>query len=858
MSDAGHTAKKVRSRIISRLRKRLAVAGALLAAAPAQAALDLTHATVHRLDNGLTVVVLEEPALPVVSVQMLYRVGAKHEVPGSTGLAHFVEHMAFRSTENFPEKEVTSRIYAAGGEWHGYTWLDQTTYFATTPREELDLLLRIEADRMVRLEIPAERVEAERGAVLTEMHGYENDPDTVLQDQVLYLAFLAHGYRNNTIGWESDVAAIDHEELAAFYRAHYHPGNAVLAVVGDVEEGDVLSLVQRHFGGFAGRPPTPPPRTQEPPQNGERRLRLHGPVGERHYKMAWRAPSVPSTDFAAFLVLQEMLSGGSGVSFLQNDWGTPARPDSPLGRLAPGARTWFPPSAQEYVFTVSGSLPGDGEESALEAAVAAALAEVGAQLDGDQAGTLLAAAQAAVCRALLFDVETTEDAAHQLAFFAGMEALDVLFGLPMAVAAVSPADVSRVLRQYLDPARRTTGWYLPGAAEAARPPAAAPTAAAPKTKTKTKPKPKPKPTTAQPPGLPAAIGDRIAAPRSGRLSNGLPFILQQSPLAPTLHLRLVLNGLVGADGTESLWHEPAWGLTTLAFDGLAGELPEMLARARTALTAARRIEPAPAEALAEPDALMQALFAQALGLADAAPPTEAATVSGPLLLAVAGAIDPGAAQALLEGAFGHLTAGPEWPSSAAAAPAGLGGEGLLEAQLPLTRAQERLGYVALAPGPDEPAAAAWAMILYILSHGYEGRLGKEAISNRGLVYYIDSAYRSDGRQAWITLETGVDPARANAMQDLLAAELRRLLHEPPNASEIDEARRHLLGRRVSGAQSNRELASRLARDWAFHGGPVSEQALRETLSAVTREDVLRALPAFTAGTVVAVRNPAQD
>jgi predicted Zn-dependent peptidase len=92
-----------------------------LAVAAASAAIDLSAARVERLANGLTVIVLEEPTLPVVSVQMLYAVGARNEAPGTTGLAHFLEHMAFRATETFPENDVVRRIDAVGGEWHGST-----------------------------------------------------------------------------------------------------------------------------------------------------------------------------------------------------------------------------------------------------------------------------------------------------------------------------------------------------------------------------------------------------------------------------------------------------------------------------------------------------------------------------------------------------------------------------------------------------------------------------------------------------------------------------------------------------------------------------------------------------------------
>ncbi len=106
---------------------------ALLFPGLAAAYLDLAAAGVEQLDNGLTVIVLEDPSFPVVSVQMLYRSGAVDEVSGKTGLAHFLEHMAFRDSENFPDTGLVSSIYAVGGEWHGYTWLDQTTYFATVP-----------------------------------------------------------------------------------------------------------------------------------------------------------------------------------------------------------------------------------------------------------------------------------------------------------------------------------------------------------------------------------------------------------------------------------------------------------------------------------------------------------------------------------------------------------------------------------------------------------------------------------------------------------------------------------------------------------------------------------------------------
>jgi len=814
----------------------------------AAARLDVAAATVERLDNGLTVIVLEEPAFPLVSVQMLYRVGAKHEALGATGLAHFLEHMAFRSSENFPDTGLVSSIYAAGGEWHGYTWLDQTTYFATVPRERLDLLLRIEADRMTRLLIPEADVQAEIGAVLAEMHGYENDPAAVLQDNVLYVSFLAHPYRNNTIGWESDIAGIRHDEVVEFYRRHYHPGNGVLAIVGDVRRDEVVQRVRQLFGGLEGRAPTPNPRTIEPPQQGERRIQVQGPTDRKHFRIAWRAPSVHSADYAPFLVLQELLAGGSGVSFLQNDWGTPARTDSALGQVADGIASWFPPSEQDYVFIVSGTLPADGDESALEASVQRAFNETGSLLTagGAAAEQALRRVRDAVARELLFDVQTTEDAAHQLAFFGGMDALAVLTGLPAAVEAVQAADVKRALDSWLQPSQRTIGWYLPHSTEDAA------AAAAPRSE----------PVSGgagfgagQDPGRSDASSRDASHVAAGaapsavvrRLGNGVPLILQPSPLSPTVLLKVVVEGEVALGIGDNRWGEPLAGVTSLDFQLLADELEVTTARLRDALEEYRAESDGGGSADSDPGERLQAHFGDLLGFSPRVPGGPVR----PLLFVVSGDFDANAVQALMENAFGGLAPASRPAPQNVNPTARLELESMLESPV----AQERLGYLVRAPGPAEPGAAAWWMALYVLSHGYEGRLGKEAISRRGLVYYIDSAYRSNGTDGWVTLDIGVDPAKLPAMRELLRSELQHLQEEPPSQAEVDEARQHLLGRFVSASQSNAELADRLSREWLWYGELMDYESLAARLGGVTREDVLAILPEFTAGAVIAVRSP---
>ena len=176
-------------------------------------------------------------------------------------------------------------------------------------------------------------------------------------------------------------------------------------------------------------------------------------------------------------------------------------------------------------------------------------------------------------------------------------------------------------------------------------------------------------------------------------------------------------------------------------------------------------------------------------------------------------------------------------------------------RVPLPRAQARLGYVVPAPLAGFGDALSWRILLYVLTHGYEGRLGKEAISRQGLVYYIDSSYRSDGRSAWIALTIGVDPPKLDAMRSLLIGSLAELERHPPTDAEIEEARNHLIGRWRSAAQSNQEISAKLATLWVDQGRLPTEWEFVAAVRHTSREDVLRALPDFVRGAVVVVEVP---
>ena len=785
----------------------------------AHAELNPKNASVARLKNGLTVLVLEEHAMPIVSVQMLYKAGARDESNGKTGLAHFMEHMAFRASKNFPNTRIASSIYDVGGEWHAYTWLDQTTYFETAPKKYLPLLLRVESDRMHNLLIPAKDVEAERGAVLAEMHGYQNDPASVLHDDTLYTVFQAHPYRENTIGWESDVDSITHADLVAFYKAHYVPANAVLAVVGDVKTADVIKAAEAQFGAVPGGARTAPPHTIEPAQEGERRFRLLGPVSQKYFEIAWRAPSSRSPDYAAFLILQDILGAGSGVNFKQNDWGTPVRKDSLLGGMAGGVTTWYPPSAQPYVFTTAGKVAADAAEAPIEDAIAKAVARV----QTDDLSTLVPEARKHVLRQLAFDIETTEDAAHQLAFFEGIDALDVLQNLPQMLAKVTADDVKRVAATYLQPTQRTIGWYEPGTPAPAIPLGpVAPHESAPHIATA------------------RDASEMMSAPVVTTLTNSTPVILQRSPLSGTAEVKIVVPGnTVMLDG-EAASDAPAWGYTSLSYEVLPRELDATLKNARAALDHASPAPPmGPSD---DPETQLRWCFT---GLRDV-DLVKAKAV--PALIVVTGLIEPRTVLKQLNATFGDMPKAeiPDFKSPNITLPVEV------DAHLPKAKPQYEIGYLVRAPGPRDRESYAWRLALYVLTHGYGGRLGDDAITRRGLVYYIDSAYNSDGTNGWITLSIGVDPDKLDAMKAELKANLADLAGHPPSEAEIAAAKAYLVGRAESASQSNAEITEKLARQYLWRGDLTDPAQLKTILAGISRKDVLASLKALTSGTIITV------
>jgi zinc protease len=418
--------------------------------------------SVH-LDNGLKILVQEIHTAPLVSVWCWYRVGSGDELPGRTGVSHWVEHMNFKGTENIPRDEMKGIVERFGGTWNGYTWIDQTTYLETAGKDALDTLLFIEAERMGRGLYEPEECESERTVIISELQGGENDPDTLLDTEVTATAFRAHAYRHPTIGWIDDLRSMTRDDLYGHYRQHYVPGNATLVVVGDVDTDDVLRRAEAHFGRLQGSPP-PRGRAAEPAQIGGRRVLLERQGTTAYLKFAWHAPSAHDPDFFPMLVLDAALTGAKGLNIWSSFRGAPPQRRARLYTalvergLASVVGGSLLPTTEPFLYNIS--------LTAIEGVPLAALEEAATrEIDRVRSDGLtedeVARARRQLRARLVFETDSVTNIAHQLGYFETVAGPGYFESIASRVQAVTTAQVADTAARRLSNEKRTVGWFQP-------------------------------------------------------------------------------------------------------------------------------------------------------------------------------------------------------------------------------------------------------------------------------------------------------------------------------------------------------------------------------------------------------------
>ncbi|MEI4261750.1 MAG: pitrilysin family protein [Roseovarius sp.] len=291
----------------------------LPAAAMAQEAADTgtDQVTTYTLENGLELVVIEDHRAPVVTHMVWYRAGSADEPPGSSGVAHFLEHLLFKGTDTLAPGEFSSTVAKQGGNDNAFTSYDYTAYFQRVAADRLELMMQMEADRMVNLKLDEQNVATEREVIIEERNmRVENNPGALFREQLKAAQYLNHRYGTPVIGWQHEQPLLTLEDAVDFYTTYYAPNDAIVVVAGDVVPEDVLAMAQTHYGAIPANPDLPERvRPEEPRQLAPRRLTMEDPrVAQPYLTRSYLAPERDSgaqADAAALTILAEILGGGT-------------------------------------------------------------------------------------------------------------------------------------------------------------------------------------------------------------------------------------------------------------------------------------------------------------------------------------------------------------------------------------------------------------------------------------------------------------------------------------------------------------------------------------------------------------------
>ncbi len=264
----------------------------------------------RQLENGLTVVVNRDRASKLAAVNLLYAVGARNEDPQRTGFAHLFEHLMFRGTHKFPDYDTV--VQMASGENNAFTNNDYTDFYITLPKDNIEVALALESDRMRGLALTPELLELEKRVVIEEFkQRYLNQPygdqNMLLRD----LCYKVHPYRWATIGLSPEhIAAATMEDVEAFYAAHYRPSNCILSISADIDEEELFALAEQWFAPIADSAAPRSNIEQEPEQKEARGLEVERDVPATTITIAFHIGGRFSDDYFTADLISDILAGG--------------------------------------------------------------------------------------------------------------------------------------------------------------------------------------------------------------------------------------------------------------------------------------------------------------------------------------------------------------------------------------------------------------------------------------------------------------------------------------------------------------------------------------------------------------------
>lgn len=419
----------------------------------------MSKVTRRTLDNGLTVILKEAHSAPVISWWLAYKVGSRNEPTGKTGISHWVEHMMFKGTEEFPAGTLDREIDRAGGQWNAFTSMDYTMYYETLPADKIDIAMQAEADRMTHALFDPDETESERTVIISERQGAENQPTFWLQEELRAAAFRVHGYHHEIIGDETDLRTMSRDDLYQHYRRHYTPANAAAVAVGAFDTDEMLAKIEAGYGTI---PAAAKPKLfvrQEPQQQGERRVHVERPGKTAFYEICHRIPPATHEDWAKLKILDIILSGSSGAGGNKTSRLYQALVKSEIAASVGGG---INPTIDPYLYSILVILREGRQPEEAEAVLLAEIARL--QADGIAEAELSKAGKQAKA-AFAYSAESVTEQAFWLAqsFILGDESWFDSYA--ERLTSVRLEDVVDAANRYLVPKNRIVGILHPIDAE---------------------------------------------------------------------------------------------------------------------------------------------------------------------------------------------------------------------------------------------------------------------------------------------------------------------------------------------------------------------------------------------------------
>jgi len=276
----------------------------------------------HILDNGLEVVLYQDKSLPIVSVNLWYKVGSANEVDGKTGFAHLFEHMMFQGSKNVPKEKHFKFIEEAGGNLNGSTSLDRTNYYETLPSNSLELALWLESDRMGFLleSLTQDKLDNQKDVVMNERRQrYDNQPYGLAWEIIFSNLFpKKHPYHWPTIGWMKDIEKFELNDVIDFFKKYYSPNNASLVVAGDIEYNSALQLVKKYFDEIPKGKPFAEVSVTVEKLTENKKIVHHDNIQLSKIYLAWETAKLYDTDDATLDVLSDILTGSKNGRLFQS------------------------------------------------------------------------------------------------------------------------------------------------------------------------------------------------------------------------------------------------------------------------------------------------------------------------------------------------------------------------------------------------------------------------------------------------------------------------------------------------------------------------------------------------------------